>query len=175
VDHDKDNHDDMVQALGFAVTAFLERSVGGGRIVLPHGRSECADVLADRWQRIDLTRVVQTVLLVQGDFIRKGWGCFCRGVYSTVSAFWLKFGSARRIRFDQKLRFFARISRWGSATILRKDRNDLVCRRLNRPGRTSASHDRVTCADYKGRQIAQTTPTYSRVPDLHGSEVPRIE
>ena len=37
MDHDKDKHDDMVQALGFAVTALLERSVGGGRMFVPTG------------------------------------------------------------------------------------------------------------------------------------------
>ncbi len=37
MDHDKDKHDDMVQALGFAVTALLERSVGGGRMSVPMG------------------------------------------------------------------------------------------------------------------------------------------
>jgi len=35
--HDKDKHDDLVQALGFAATALLERSVGGGRMSVPMG------------------------------------------------------------------------------------------------------------------------------------------
>jgi phage terminase large subunit-like protein len=38
VDHDSDRHDDMVQALGFAVTALVERVVGGGSFEVAQGQ-----------------------------------------------------------------------------------------------------------------------------------------
>jgi len=37
VDHDSGRHDDMVQALGFAVTALLERPGGGGSFEVAQG------------------------------------------------------------------------------------------------------------------------------------------
>jgi phage terminase large subunit-like protein len=38
VDHDPGRHDDMVQALGFAVTALVERTVGGGSFEVAQGQ-----------------------------------------------------------------------------------------------------------------------------------------
>jgi len=37
VDHEPGRHDDLCQALGFAVTALLERADGGGQFLLPEG------------------------------------------------------------------------------------------------------------------------------------------
>jgi hypothetical protein len=37
VDHDPGRHDDIAQDLGFAVTALLERTVGGDRILVAEG------------------------------------------------------------------------------------------------------------------------------------------
>ena len=48
VDHDPGRHDDMVQALGFAVTALLERSTGAGRIYIPQGDVPRVQLVPDR-------------------------------------------------------------------------------------------------------------------------------
>jgi phage terminase large subunit-like protein len=48
VEHDPGRHDDRAVALGFAATALIEKSPGGGELLIPEGRVPTARVVTDR-------------------------------------------------------------------------------------------------------------------------------